>query len=556
MYGLRSFLPQRQDYNLRKWRQDLLAGLTVAVVALPLALAFGVTSGAGAVAGLVTAVVAGILAAVFGGSNFQVSGPTGAMTVVLLPIVSTYGVQALPILGLLAGVILIVLGFIGVGRYINYIPWPVISGFTNGIGIIIALQQLPNLFGVESVAHENILVASWQATQDFLAQPQWQAPLLALLAVAVMVVWNSRKRLKVVPAGIVTLVVITLLSLLPVFEAVPRIGMIPQTLPEITLPSIGIDLTVLVRSAIAVAVLAALESLLSAVVADSMTVGARHNPNRELFGQGVANIGASLVGGIPATAALARTAVNVRSGARTRLAAISHGLILFAIAWFGAPLAAQIPLAALAGILLVVAFRMIERHAMRLILRSTRSDAIVLFLTMIVTVLFDLILAIEVGLAAAGVLFIIRVSRSLHIDIDKEYVAGEELPSGTATEEPVPDDLLLRDEFVAYRIDGPLFFGAANRFFERLLKVDPGIKVVLLRLGRVPVMDATGASALDELLDHLDRRNVTVLLADLQAQPEALLERMHVLERLNRSQQQVFATTAAAIAAVEAGEVT
>lgn len=555
LYGLRGFLPRRQDYDLRSWRQDLLAGLTVAVVALPLALAFGVTSGAGAVAGLVTAVVAGVLAAVFGGSNFQVSGPTGAMTVVLLPIVSTYGVQALPILGLLAGVILIALGFLGVGRYINYIPWPVISGFTNGIGIIIALQQLPNLFGLESAAgHESILVASWQATRAFLAQPQWQAPLLALLAVAVMVVWNSRHRLKVVPAGIVTLVVITLLSLLPVFEAVPRIGMIPQNLPELALPSLEIDLTVLVRSALAVAVLAALESLLSAVVADSMTVGSRHNPNRELFGQGIANIGASLVGGIPATAALARTAVNVRSGARTRLAAISHGLILFAIAWFGAPLAAQIPLAALAGILLVVAFRMIERHAMRLILRSTRSDAVVLFLTMVVTVLFDLILAIEVGLAAAGVLFIIRVSRSLHIHVDKEYVA-DELPLEAATTDSVTAELLRRDEFVAYRIDGPLFFGAANRFFERLLKVEPGIKVVLLRLGRVPVMDATGASALDELLDHLDRRKMTVLLADLQAQPEALLERMGVLQRLNRTQQQVFASTSEAIRAVEAGEV-
>ncbi len=554
MYGLRSFLPKRQDYDLRRWREDLLAGLTVAVVALPLALAFGVTSGAGAVAGLITAVVAGVLAAVFGGSNYQVSGPTGAMTVVLLPIVANYGVQALPILGLLAGLILIVLGFVGVGRYINYIPWPVISGFTNGIGIIIALQQLPNLFGLESAAsHESILVASWQAVQDFLAQPQWQAPLLALLAVAIMVVWNLNRRLKVVPAGIVTLVVITLLSLLPVFEAVPRIGMIPQTLPEFTLPVIDIDLTVLVRSAIAVAVLAALESLLSAVVADSMTVGARHDPNRELFGQGVANIGASIVGGIPATAALARTAVNVRSGARTRLAAISHGLILFAIAWFGAPLAAQIPLAALAGILLVVAFRMIERHAMRLILRSTRSDAIVLFLTMIVTVLFDLILAIEVGLAAAGVLFIIRVSRSLHIDIDKEYVA-DELPVASA-DDAVEDERLRRDEFVAYRIDGPLFFGAANRFFERLLKVEPGIRVVLLRLGRVPVMDATGASALDELLDHLDRRNVTVLISALQPQPQALLERMGVLERLNNRQQQVFASTADAIRAVEAGEV-
>lgn len=557
---LRRFLPGRDDYDLSKWRQDLLAGLTVAVVALPLALAFGVTSGAGAVAGLVTAVVAGTLAAVFGGSNFQVSGPTGAMTVVLLPIIASYGLSALPVLGLLAGLMLLVLAFAGVGRYINYIPWPVISGFTNGIGIIIGLQQLPALFGLESVAgHQLILVASWNALQAFSASPQWQAPLLAALSVAVMLIWGARRKLKVVPPGIVAMTTVTLVSLLPAFGDVPRIGLIPQSLPDLTLPQLsGLDLTVLVRAAFAVAVLAALESLLSAVVADSMTVGERHDPNRELFGQGVANIATSLVGGIPATAALARTAVNVRSGARTRLAAVIHGLALFAIAWFGAPLAAQIPLAALAGILLVVAFRMIERRAFRLILRSSTSDTVVLLLTMVVTVLFDLILAIEVGLIAAGVLFIVRVSRTFSIDIDNEYRAGEHfpVPRHATDEEAMTTDRLRREEFVAYRIEGPIFFGAANRFFERLLQLDRGVKVVLLRLGRVPVMDSTGASALDELLDHLERRQVTVLLADLQPQPRQLLERIGVIGRLNRDRQQVFETTAAAIEAVEAGEFT
>lgn len=552
---LRGFLPRRDDYDLRSWRQDLLAGLTVAVVALPLALAFGVTSGAGAVAGLITAVVAGTLAAIFGGSNFQVSGPTGAMTVVLLPIVATYGVQALPILGLVAGVILLILAFSGVGSYINYIPWPVISGFTNGIGIIIGLQQLPNFLGVpaEVAQHESILVASWNVIQAFLADPVWHAPVLTILTVIVMVVWSGQPKLRAIPAGMVALVVITLVSLLPLFDPVPRIGMIPQTLPEIAWPALNIDLTTLFRSAFAVAVLAALESLLSAVVADSMTVGERHDPNRELFGQGVANIATSFVGGIPATAALARTAVNVRSGARTRLAAIIHGLTLFAIAWFLAPLAAQIPLAVLAGILLVVAFRMIERHAWRLILRSTRSDMFVLVLTMVVTVLFDLILAIEIGLIAAGVLFIIRVSRMFRID--KEYLAGENFPTPRhATEEELATtERFRREDFVAYRIEGPIFFGAANRFFERLLKVDKRIRIVLLRFGRVPVMDATGVSALNDLLDHLERRNVIVLLADLQEQPKEILVRMGIVKRLNRDGQRVFDTTADAVAAVEAG---
>lgn len=551
----RGFLPRRDDYDLRSWRQDLLAGLTVAVVALPLALAFGVTSGAGAVAGLVTAVVAGTLAAIFGGSNFQVSGPTGAMTVVLLPIVTNYGVQALPILGLIAGVVLLILAFARVGSYINYIPWPVISGFTNGIGIIIALQQLPNFFGVpaEVAQHESILVASWNVVSAFAQNPGWHAPALALLTIAVMIFWSGQPKLRSVPAGMVALIGITLLSLLPLFESVPRIGLIPQTLPELAWPALNIDLTTLVRSAFAVAVLAALESLLSAVVADSMTVGERHDPNRELFGQGVANIATSFVGGIPATAALARTAVNVRSGARTRLAAIIHGLTLFAIAWFLAPLAAQIPLAVLAGILLVVAFRMIERHAWRMILRSTRSDMFVLVLTMVVTVLFDLILAIEIGLIAAGVLFIIKVSRMFRID--KEYLAGDSFPTPrhATDEELATTDRFRRDDFVAYRIEGPIFFGAANRFFERLLKMDSRISLVLLRLGRVPVMDATGVSTLKDLLDHLERRNVTVLVADLQPQPRAILDRMGLIGQLNRDGERVFRTTAQAVEAVEAG---
>ncbi len=555
--SLRGFLPRRDDYDLRSWRQDLLAGLTVAVVALPLALAFGVTSGAGAVAGLITAVVAGTLAAIFGGSNFQVSGPTGAMTVVLLPIVSTYGVAALPVLGVLAGLILFVFAFAGVGRYINYVPWPVITGFTNGIGIIIFLQQLPNLLGLEQAfTSETILVASWQTVSSFVADPGWRAPLLGLLAVAVMVFWASKPKLKAVPAGIVALVSVTLTSLLPVFSQVPRIGVIPQTLPQISLPLAGLDMTMLVRAAFAVAVLAALESLLSAVVADSMSVGERHDPNRELFGQGVANIAAGVVGGIPATAALARTAVNVRSGARTRLAAIVHGLALFAIAWFAAPLAAQVPLAALGGILVVVAFRMIERQSMRLIMRSTRSDTFVLFLTMVVTVLFDLILAIEVGLIAAGILFIIRVSRMFSVSPDELALGSTTVPRHATAQEADRAERLRRDEMVAYRIEGPIFFGAANRFFERLLKMDKGVRLVLLRLGGVPVMDATGASALDDLLDHLERRGIMVVLSGLRPQPRGLLSRMGILDRLNRRGKRVFATTDEALAAIESGSLT
>jgi sulfate permease, SulP family len=547
------FLPRRSDYDPRSWRADLLAGLTVAVVALPLALGFGVTSGAGAAAGLATAIVAGTLAATFGGSNFQVSGPTGAMTVVLLPIVAAYGVMVLPVLGLLAGLFLLVFAFVGVGRYVHYIPWPVVSGFTNGIAVIIALQQVPGLLGVAGGAgHGGILTVSARAIGDFAAAPTFGAPLLGLLAVAVMLGWARVRRLATVPGGIVALVVVTLVSLLPAFGGVPRIGAIPMGLPLPSLPLVpGLDPTVLVRAALAIAVLAALESLLSAVVADGMTVGERHDPDRELFGQGIANLGAAVMGGIPATAALARTAVNVRSGARTRLAAISHGLIVLAIVSLAAPLASAVPLAALAGILVVVAARMVESHALRTILGSTKSDAFILVLTMVVTVLFDLILAIEVGLVAAGILFIVRMSRML--SIDPMQLLGEPDPARHDSDaDAEAEQRLLRERVVAYRIDGPIFFGAANRFFDQLLKTGGGIRVVILRLRRVPVMDATGANALDALVDRLGREGVTVMLSGLRPQPRELLGRMGVLGRLDARGGRVFDTSEAAIEAARA----
>ncbi len=548
------FLPKRSDYDLRAWRQDLLAGLTVAVVALPLALGFGVASGAGAAAGLITAVVAGTLAAVFGGSSFQVSGPTGAMTVVLLPIVASHGPGALPFIGLLAGVFLLAFAAVGLGQYVQYVPWPVVSGFTNGIAVIIALQQLPGLLGLEaSGGHGSILPASARTLADFVQAPSWRAPALGLLAIVVMTAWSRWPRARAVPGGIVALLTVTVLSLLPLFDGVPRIGAIPAALPFPAWPAWpDLELTTLVRAALAIAVLAALESLLSAVVADGMTVGERHDPGRELFGQGLANVAVALVGGVPATAALARTAVNVRSGARTRLAAVIHGLSLAAIVAAAAPWAARIPLAALAGILVVVAARMVETHALRTILRSTKSDAFVLAITLVTTIAFDLILALEVGLIAAGVLFVVRMSRMFSVD-PQDLLGERGLATGVrdAANDAAAEGRLLRERVIAYRIDGPIFFGAANRFFDQLLKTGGGISVVVLRLRRVPVMDATGAAALEALVDRLSRRRVRVLLSGLRPQPRQLLERMGVLERLERDGAHVFATTEEAIAAAE-----
>lgn len=541
---IRDFLPSRRDYHLGSIKFDLLAGITVAFVALPLALGFGVTSGAGAAAGITTAIVAGVIAAVFGGSRFQVSGPTGAMTAVLLPIVMKQGVGALPILGIGAGIILVILAFLGIGRFIRVIPWPVVSGFTNGIGIIIFLQQLPNFLGVAQPHGESIVLLSWETIQTWLASPGIIAPLLALITIAIMLGWGAIKQLHIVPGSMAALVIGTLLSFLPPFAGVERIGAIPQTiglpqLPQIVFSEGMIDMA---RAALAIAILAALESLLSAVVADGMSgTDERHDPNRELFGQGLANIASGFFGGLPATAALARTAVNVRSGARTRLASIIHGLVLLLVILFLAPLAAQIPLAVLAGILMVVALRMIEKHATTMIFRSTKSDMFVLLITMVVTVLFDLILAIEVGLVAAAVLFIVRMSSTFQVaDIAEE---------DTEAAQVLRDEPRLAKKVLAFRVDGPIFFGAAPRFIDRLLTVDSDIEVVILTMKPVPVMDATGATALQNLHDRLTRAGIVVMFAGLQPQPLQLLKRMRILDTLTFNQEYLFETSSDAIAA-------
>lgn len=538
-----SFVPGRRDYNIGSLRVDLLAGVTVAFVALPLALGFGVTSGAGAAAGIVTAIVAGVIAAIFGGSDFQVTGPTGAMTAVLLPIVSEHGPGALPILGVTAGLILVGLAFLGVGRYVHYIPWPVVTGFTMGIAVIIFLQQLPSLLGVTAQLGESIVLISLAAVREWWAAPGFTALILGLLTVAVMLAWGRVRQLAVVPASMAALIITTLVSLLPVFGGVARIGAIPRSLPLPVLPSFaaGPGLVELARAAMAIAILAALESLLSAVVADGMTVGKKHDPDRELFGQGLGNIASGLFGGLPSTAALARTAVNVRSGARTRLSAIVHGVMLLLVILFLAPLAARIPLAVLGGILMVVAVRMIDREAFYLIVRSTKSDTFVLLLTMFVTILFDLILAIEVGLVAAAILFIIRMSSMFTVNPED---LTEELRAAAVNG---ADEERLDDQVVAYRVDGPIFFGAAERFIDQLLKVDPRIRVMILRLGRVGVMDATGVTALRAIDDRLKRLGITLMVSALQPQPEELLKRMGVHDEMLSHGVRFFATTEEAI---------
>lgn len=513
-------LPRRADYDGVRghWRSDLVAGATVGVVALPLALAFGITSGLGADAGLVTAIVAGLVAAVFGGSNVQVSGPTGAMTVVLVPVVATHGADGVLVVGLLAGLLLTAAAFLRVGRYLTLIPWPVVEGFTVGIGVIIFLQQVPAALGVPKPEGENTAAVAWRATTDALANGRGAAlGLVALVAAAMVVLPRLHRSL---PSSLLAVILATVVA-----EAtganVGRIGELPGSLPLPSLPDVaGTNVGPLASAAIAVAVLAALESLLSARVADGMADGPRHDPDRELFGQGLANLVSPLFGGMPATGAIARTAVNVRSGARTRVAAIVHSIVLVLVVLLGGDLVSRIPLAALAGVLMVTAVRMVEVHNVRAVLRSTRADAAVLCLTALATVAVDLIRAVELGIALAAVLALREVARTAQVTPMPEA----ELDADRAS-------ALLHDGVLTYRLDGALFFGAAQRFLTELTAVSDA-KAVVLRLPDLQVLDATGAQALGEIIEELEHRGITVLLKGPRPEHLRVLAATGALDRL------------------------
>lgn len=518
---LRQLLPRRADYHgLRaSWRGDVIAGATVAVVALPLALAFGITAGLGAQAGLVTAIVAGLVAAAFGGSHVQVSGPTGAMTVVLVPLVARYGTDAVFTVGVVAGVLVVIAAALRLGRYVAFIPWPVIEGFTVGIAVIILLQQVPAALGVAKPEGENTAVVAARAIGH--ATSGTSPKVLGLVAlVALIMVFGPRLR-RSLPVSLIGVAAATLVSELADLD-VARIGELPSSLPTPSLPSLTpTRISELFSAALAIAALAALESLLSAKVADGMADQPRHDPDRELFGQGLANLVSPLFGGMPATGAIARTAVNIRAGARTRVSAIVHSLLLVLVVFFGGDLVARIPLAALAGVLMVTAVRMVEIHNVRAVLRATRSDAFVLVATAAATIAFDLIVAVELGIAAAAALALRHVARSAAITRESVTVEvdGED------------EARLLHDHIVAYRLDGALFFGAAQRFLTELVAVGD-VRVVILRLPDLQVLDATGAQALGEIIEDLEHRHITVLLKGPREPHRRMLEAVGALGHL------------------------
>ncbi|MGO4444447.1 SulP family inorganic anion transporter [Mycobacterium sp. 2YAF39] len=515
--NLARLLPNRRDYTeLRSsWRRDILAGVTVGVVALPLALAFGLSSGVGAAAGLITAVVAGLVAAVFGGSHVQVSGPTGAMAVVLAPVVAQFGLASVALVTMLAGLLVFAAGLTGLGRAVTFIPWPVIEGFTLGIAAIIFLQQVPAAFAHGTLAGTRTLPAAWTA----ITHTEWQSAaktlgVVTLIAVLMVVLPRLHRG---IPESL-TAVIVATVAVAACGISVATIGELPSHLPAPVLPHADPGaMRTLVGAAMAIAALAAIESLLSARVAATMAPTGPYDPDRELVGQGLASIASGAFGGMPATGAIARTAVNVRSGARTRVSAIVHSLVLLAVVYLATGPVSAIPLSALAGVLMVTSFRMISAGTVRKILRSTRSDALTFILTAVITVCFDLVEAVEIGLVVAAIFALRAVAR-------RSSVVREDIPGPCQ-----PGD----EQIALLRLDGAMFFGVAERISSAIVDADhPDTSVVVIRMSQLGMLDATGAHTLAQISTELEARGITVIIKGVRGEHMDLLTNVGVFETL------------------------
>lgn len=523
---------------------NLLAGVIVGVVALPLAMAFAIASGAKPEQGIYTAVIAGLLTAVLGGSRVQISGPTGAFIVILAGITAKYGFDGLQLATLMAGLILVVMGLANLGALIKFIPNPVVVGFTTGIAVIIWVGQWKDFFGLQpSPSGIHFHQKLWSLLQ---ALPHPHPATTGLALTALTLALFAPKFIRRVPGPLVAMLAVTLLQVLFKFDGVATIGSVfgglAQGLPEFRLPQISFTHVVeLIGPAFTIAMLGAIESLLSAVVADGMT-GTRHNSNQELTGLGLANMVTPLFGGFAATGAIARTATNIRNGATSPLAGITHSAVLLLILLALAPYAAYIPMCALAAILFVVAYNMSElRHFAHLVKSSPRNDVAVLLITFFLTVFVDLVIAVNVGVIMAALLFMKRMAESVRIEgINSEEVAAL-LPDYCVI--GIPKGVQI------YSIDGPFFFGAAEAFENTMMELNGDIRVLIIRLARVPFVDATAMQTFRQMIELFQNKHKRIILCEANERVTRKLTQAGILDQLGA--ENVYPDLLAALNAAE-----
>lgn len=515
----------------KNWLNNLIAGLIVGIVALPLAMAFAIASGVKPEQGIYTAIIAGLAVSIFGGSRLQIAGPTGAFIVVLSSITAQYGVDGLQIATLMAGVILFALGIGRMGGIIRFIPDPVIVGFTSGIAVIIFTGQWRDFFGLPEITGQHFHEKFWHLLQ---ALPHFHLPttLVALCSLLLVLYAPKIKLIKRIPGPLVALVVMVIAQNLFQFAEVRTIGSvfggIPQGLPEFKLPTLSWHKMVeLIGPAFTIAMLGAIESLLSAVVADGMA-GTRHNSNQELVGQGIANILAPLFGGFAATGAIARTATNIRNGGNSPLAGIFHALTLVIILIALAPLATNIPLATLAAILFVVAWNMSEaKHFIKMVKRAPRADVVILLITFFLTVFADLVIAVNIGVILATLYFLKRMSSSLEVSPSNIKYINQEL--SLHGEKNIPDSTLV------FAVEGPFFFGAVENFERALAGTNSDAEFLIIRLKWVPFIDVTGLQTLEEVIQSLQSRGVVVILSGATRRVDYELRKAGIIELIGEN---------------------
>lgn len=534
-----------EGYNAAFFRRDLTSGLIVGVIAIPLGMAFAIASGVSPQYGIYTTIVAGFLISLFGGSRFQIGGPTGAFVPILFAIVAQYGYENLLIAGLLAGVILVLMGLFRLGALIKFIPRPVTIGFTAGIAVIIFSGQIANFLGLTNIEKHEDFLSNMREIGLHLGTTNVYSVLTAAICLAAILL--TPRFFPKVPGSLIGLVLSSLIAAWFFAGQVQTIGStygaISSSLPSFHLPHITLDqIKVLIHPAIVIALLGGIESLLSAVVADGMT-GKRHHSNRELIGQGIANIITPLFGGIPATGAIARTATNIKTGAASPVSGMIHSLVVLCVLLLCAPLASAIPLASMAPILMVVAWNMSERKEFIHVLKTKTSDSLVLLITFSLTVLTDLTTAVEVGLVLAVILFVKRMSDLL--------IVAKVLPDPTVTHEKMLPHMVREGhdcpQIAVFTVEGALFFGAASMFEQSILDtIHQHPNILLLRMGKVPFMDTTGESNLASVIKDFQHRGGLVLISGIQPQPLEMLQRTGLEERIGK--ERFFAHTGQALA--------
>jgi SulP family sulfate permease len=523
-----------KTYNRKQFTTDLLAGIIVGIVALPLAIAFGIASGVTPEKGIITAIVAGLIVSLFGGSKVQIGGPTGAFIIIIYGIIQQYGFEGLTIATLLAGVFLILFGLLHLGTIIKYIPYPIVVGFTSGIALTIFTTQIKDLFGLTMASVPSDFIEKWIAyVGAFPTIDSWSAG-VGVLSVAIIALWPKvagHSALSKLPGSLIAIIVMTIAGLLLKQYAgvvsIETIGdrfSISNQLPGAEVPSLTWDvIKSLVSPAITIAILGAIESLLSATVADGV-IGDRHNSNTELIAQGMANLASPIFGGIPATGAIARTMTNINNGGRTPVAGIIHAVVLLLIFLFLMPLAQYIPMACLAGVLVIVSYNMSGWRSFLSILKNPKSDVIVLWVTFLLTVIFDLTIAIEVGLICACLLFMRRMAETTDVKVISDEINPEEEESdfqlGNLEHLTIPEGVEV------YEINGPYFFGAGNKFEEIMGALHhrrPRVRIIRMR--KVPFVDSTGIHNLTNLCVMSQGEGIQVVLSGVNPQVQAVLHK-------------------------------